>query len=92
VTTNEESFWCIPFEWCGAPKTFISITKAKQIAAEILAAVAEAEKRELRRHLDIEVDRCRTLTQQVVEIEAKLEASEQLRRKAAKKARKDNKR
>jgi hypothetical protein len=52
------SLWCIPFEWGGLPKgTRISIAKAKEIAAELRASVAEAEKRELRRAFDQEKER-----------------------------------
>jgi hypothetical protein len=55
VPDEPPSQWCIPFEWGGLPKgTRISIAKAKEIAAELRASVAEAEKRELRRALDQE--------------------------------------
>jgi hypothetical protein len=55
--TPEEpaSMWCIPFEWGANSKgTRISIAKAKEIAAELRASIAEAEKRELRRAFDQE--------------------------------------
>ena len=52
-----ESLWCIPFDYGSATKgTRISVSKAKEIAAELRALVAEAEKRELRRALDRERD------------------------------------
>jgi hypothetical protein len=55
---EKESLWCIPFEWgANAKGTRISIAKAKEIAAELRAAVAEAEKRELRRYFDREKER-----------------------------------
>lgn len=45
---EKRSAWCIPFEYGANEKgTRISIPKAKQIAAELLQAVAEAEKAEL---------------------------------------------
>lgn len=43
-----DGVWCIPFEFGPSEKgTRISIAKAKEIAAELRASVAEAEKREL---------------------------------------------
>lgn len=45
---ESESVWCIPFEYGANEKgTRISISKAKEIAAELRAEIAEAEKREL---------------------------------------------
>jgi hypothetical protein len=47
--------WCIPFEWGANERgTRISIAKAKEIAAELRASIAEAEKRELQRAFDQE--------------------------------------
>jgi hypothetical protein len=52
------SLWCIPFEYGGLRKgTRISISKAKEIAAELRAAVAEEEKLELKRAFDREKER-----------------------------------
>ena len=57
--------WCIPFEWGANVKgTKISIAKAKEIAAELRAAVAEAEKRELRLAFDREIERAKELSKQ----------------------------
>lgn len=54
--------WCIPFEYGGLAKgTRISIAKAREIAAELRAAVAEAEKRELRLAFDDERKRSESL-------------------------------
>lgn len=53
-----ESPWCIPFEFGGCPKgTRISIAKAKEIAAELRASVAEAELRQVRKAYADEVER-----------------------------------
>ena len=53
-----DSTWCIPFEYGANQKgTRISISLAKTISAELRAAVAEVEKRELRRALDEEKKR-----------------------------------
>ena len=50
--------WCIPFEWgLNGKGTLITIAKAKEIAAELRASVAEAEKRELRHYFDEEKER-----------------------------------
>lgn len=50
-----EGLWCIPFEFGSNEKgTRISIAKAKEIAAELRASVAEAEKRELVRAFEEE--------------------------------------
>lgn len=59
----QESIWCIPFEYgVNSRGTKISIAKAREIAAELRAAVAEAEMRELRRALALETARARELT------------------------------
>ncbi len=48
VPEERPGAWPIPFEYGACEKgTKISIAKAKQIAAELRAEVAEAEKREL---------------------------------------------
>jgi len=53
-----ESAWCIPFEYGeNAKGTLISILKAKQIAAELRAEIAEAEKRGLFRAFKAEEQR-----------------------------------
>lgn len=53
-----ESLWCIPFEFGMNPKgTRISISKAKEISAELRASVAEAELRQLRKYFDVEKKR-----------------------------------
>jgi len=47
--------WPISFEYGGLKKgTRISISKAKEISAELRAAVAEAEKKEIKRAFDQE--------------------------------------
>lgn len=61
----KETIWCIPFEFGPGEKgTRISISKAKEIAAELRASVAEAEKRELYRAFKAEEERCVHLSQQ----------------------------
>ena len=67
-----DNMWCIPFEWGSNVKgTYISIAKAKEIAAELRASVAEAEMRALRRYFDREKERgdslCRQLSQAQLE-------------------------
>lgn len=60
-----ESVWCIPFEYGGNPKgTRISIAKAKEIAAELRASVAEAEFRQLRKAFEDEKQRGEQLERQ----------------------------
>lgn len=45
---EKRSMWCIPFEYGSNDKgTRISVSKAKTIAAELRAAVAEEEKAQL---------------------------------------------
>jgi len=64
-TEKPESAWCIPFEYGANEKgTCISIPKAKQIAAELRAEVAEAEMRELRRAFEDERRRSQTFAEQ----------------------------
>ncbi len=55
--------WCIPFEYGANAKTGtrISMHLAKQIAAELLMHVAQAEARELRHALDAEKKRSEQL-------------------------------
>ncbi len=70
---EKESLWCIPFEWGSNVKgTRISIAKAKEIASELRAAVAEAEKRELMREFTREKarsdDLCRQLSASQLEV------------------------
>lgn len=56
----EESIWCIPFEHGDCPKgTRISLSKAREIAAQLRAEIAEAEKRELFRAFKREEERAR---------------------------------
>src|ERR1700687_3518176 len=65
---EHESLWGIPFEWGASAKgTRISISKAKEIASELRAAVAEAETREMRRHFDRERERSDSLSKQLSE-------------------------
>jgi len=50
-----ESLWCIPFEYAGNHKgTRISVSKAKEIAADLRAAIAEAEQRDMLRYFERE--------------------------------------
>lgn len=52
------SLWCIPFEYGNCPKgTKISIAKAREIAADLRAAVADAEREEMRRAFEVEKER-----------------------------------
>lgn len=54
----EDSIWRIPFEYgTNAKGTRISVGKARQIVAELRAAVAEDECREMRKHFDRERER-----------------------------------
>lgn len=63
-----ESPWCIPFEFGDCPKgTRISIAKAKEIAAELRASVAEAELRQVRKAYADEVKRSEDLCRQYSE-------------------------
>lgn len=84
--------WCIPFEYGANEKgTRISIPKAKQIAAELRAEVAEAEKRELFRAFEQEKARGENLSTQlskahVETLDAKSELVE-LKRKLQRKKR-----
>lgn len=67
-----ESAWCIPFEFGAYEKgTRISIPKAREIAATLLAAVAEAEKRELSRAFQAERARSENLSAQLSNAEVK---------------------
>jgi len=81
--------WCIPFEYGANEKgTKVSIAKAKEIAAELRAAVAEAEKLELRQAFDREVQRSESLGEQHVaaqkeNIELRAELHELKRRNRA---------
>ncbi len=60
-----DSVWCIPFEFGGVAKgTRISIAKAREIAAELRASIAEAEMRLLRRAFDDERKRSAALADQ----------------------------
>ena len=62
------SAWCIPFEYGANEKgTRISIPKAKQIAAELLKEVAEAEKRELYKAFQAEKRRAEEFGRQLTE-------------------------
>jgi hypothetical protein len=73
-----EIIWCIPFEWGkNAKGTRISIAKAKEIAAELRASVAEAEKRELRRAFDLEKKRGEELGNKSANVERMLFDSQQ---------------
>lgn len=55
---ERESLWNIPFEPGNCPiGTRISVSKAREISAELRALVAEAEKRELLRYFKKERDR-----------------------------------
>lgn len=91
-----QSIWCVPFEWGGNVKgTKISISKAKEIAAELRALVAEAEGRELRRHFDQEAARANDLSRrladkerELAEANATIEVLERRLRAAARKRRK----
>ena len=59
---DTESLWCIPFEWGGNAKgTRISISKAKEISAELRASVAEAEYRQLLREFKKEQERTKEI-------------------------------
>lgn len=65
--------YCIPFEYGDARKgTKISIAKAKEIAAELRAAIAEAEKRELREAFEGERRRNEDLKRQFAETQKAL--------------------
>jgi hypothetical protein len=67
-----DSAWCIPFEYGGIAKgTKISISKAREIAAELRAAVAEAEKREFKRAFEQERDRASRALSQAAEYQQK---------------------
>jgi hypothetical protein len=70
---KEDSVWCIPFEYGANGKgTRISIALAKTISAELRAAVAEAEKKELRRYFDREKERGDELSKRSAETEQAL--------------------
>lgn len=70
---ERESLWCIPFEYGSNPKGCrISVALAKTISAELRAAVAEYEKRELRRALDQEKERAREVSKRSAEKEMAL--------------------
>lgn len=57
--------WPIPFEYGGCAKgTRISIAKARQIAAELRASIAEAERDELFREFKREQARCEEIGRQ----------------------------
>lgn len=54
--------WCIPFEYGSNVKgTRISVAMARQIAAELRAAVAEEELRQMRVHFGREVERAKEI-------------------------------
>ena len=71
-----ESAWCIPFEYGANGKgTRVSVSKARQIIAELRAEVAEAEKRELYRAFKQEEERSKSLAEQAAKAqEEKFEA------------------
>ncbi len=77
-----DSPWCIPFEFGPVEKgTRISISKAKEIAAELRASIAEAEYRQLRKAFDNEVERGNTLCTQFTEASnARLDALAEVER------------
>lgn len=63
---EREPLYCIPFEYGSNTKgTLISLALAKTIAAELRAAIAEHDKRELYRAFKQEEQRCRSLMEQV---------------------------
>lgn len=63
---EKQGAWCIPFEYGSNVKgTRISIAKAKEIAAELRAAVAEAEKRLVLEAFQDEKARCEALREQL---------------------------
>jgi hypothetical protein len=65
---ERESIWCIPFEFGPGEKgTRISISKAREIASELRASIAEAEKRQLQQAFDEERKRGDTLCHQYSE-------------------------
>lgn len=92
-TEERESLWCIPFEYGhGAQGTRISIAKAREIAADLRANVAEAEKRELRRAFKAEQDRCKAFEGQLRDYQTRVDelfaqVAELTRRLRAKKRR-----
>jgi hypothetical protein len=56
---ERRSIWCIPFEWGNNAKgTKISLSKAKEIASELRALIAQEEANELRRAFEEEKKRC----------------------------------
>jgi hypothetical protein len=57
------SLWSIPCPW--EPGAFISTEKAKRYAAELRALVAEAERAYLKQEFDREVERNKTITEQL---------------------------
>jgi hypothetical protein len=58
--------WCIPFEYGANERgTRISIAKAKEISAELRAAVAEVEKRQIFDAFKAEEDRGNRLSEQL---------------------------
>jgi hypothetical protein len=65
AATEVVGIWCIPFEYGDNAKgTRISISKAREIAAELRAAIAEAEKRELYQAFKAEEARVRAIEEQ----------------------------
>jgi hypothetical protein len=63
-----DSLWCIPFEWgCAAKGTKITVAKAREIASELRALVAEHDMRELKRYFDKEQARVKELERRLVE-------------------------
>jgi hypothetical protein len=60
--------WCIPFEYGANEKgTRISVVLARTIAAQLLCAVAEAEKRDIRQAFEREQERSASIVRQYTE-------------------------